>query len=99
MSEETETKAKEPGPGEGGHYSPPTKDSISRQPQVDLKPEDVGNLPGAKEKGPASDEAVDYSDFTVAELKDMAHKRGVSVHADMLKDDIIKALEKDDAAS
>jgi hypothetical protein len=42
---------------------------------------------------------TDYNDYTVAELKDMAHKRGVEVHADMLKDDIIKALKKADKAS
>jgi len=83
-----------PGPGEGGHYSPPTKDSVTHQPQVDIKPEEAGNLPGVADA--AGDEGVDYNDFTVAELKDMAHKRGVPVSADMLKDDIIKALEKAD---
>lgn len=42
------------------------------------------------------DEAVNYDDMTVAELKDLAHKRGVEIHSDMLKDDIIAALKKAD---
>lgn len=52
---------------------------------------------GSKElpKGSAakSDEAVDYESMTVAELKDLAHKRGITVTSDMRKDEIIEALE------
>lgn len=39
---------------------------------------------------------VNYDDMTVAELKDLAHQRGIEVHSDWLKDDIIKALKKAD---
>lgn len=42
------------------------------------------------------EETTNYDDMTVAELKDLAHKRGVEIHSDMLKDDIIAALEKAD---
>jgi hypothetical protein len=41
-------------------------------------------------------EGTDYNDYTVAELKQQASMRGVEIHADMLKDDIIKALKKAD---
>jgi hypothetical protein len=36
----------------------------------------------------------DYDSMTVAELKELAHKRGVQVSSDWRKDEIIEALEK-----
>lgn len=38
----------------------------------------------------------DYDDMTVIELKDEAKKRNVELEPDLRKDEIIKALEKDD---
>jgi hypothetical protein len=52
-------------------------------------------IPPAK-KAASDGSQEDYDDMTVAELKDLAHKRGIEVHSDMLKDDIIKALKKSD---
>jgi Rho termination factor, N-terminal domain len=37
---------------------------------------------------------TDYEAMTVPELKELAHQRGVEIHSDMLKDDIIQALKK-----
>lgn len=53
----------------------------------------------APPSGSTSEESVDYNDMTVAELKDEAHRRGIAVHSDMLKDDLVKALKKADKAS
>jgi hypothetical protein len=90
MSEEKENI---PEGGRPGHYTPPTVDSVTHQPPV---------TPAAASGQTTTDEAsglpVDYNDYTVAELKDLAHKRGIEVHSDMLKEDIIKALKKADKA-
>lgn len=58
----------------------------------------TGQAPATATNRAAEGSEVDYSDYTVAELKDMAQKRGVEVHSDMLKDDIIAALKKADKA-
>ena len=105
-----ETQGKQPQPGEPGYYSPPFNESVIRSPRrevpledpppgmspeeqpVNVAPTGTGTQSQAGSKTAA--EKVDYNDMTVAELKDLAQKRGVEIHSDMLKDDIIKALKK-----
>lgn len=92
MAETKEEKA--PGPGEPGYYNPPTISSVTSPQNPQPGP---ATAAGTGETPPAETvevEQVDYNDMTVAELKDLAHKRGVEIHSDMLKDDIIKALKK-----
>lgn len=93
MSEEKiEPKAEKRSEG-GGEYSPPTQEAgVTHSPQYEVKP------PEEKASARTESDEVDYSDYTVSELKDMAHKRGVEVHSDMLKDDIIAALQAADKA-
>lgn len=50
----------------------------------------------AEEAGGASADAASYDEHTVAELKELAKKRGVEVPSDARKDEIIDALEEDD---
>jgi hypothetical protein len=52
---------------------------------------------GATEPG-SKPAKVDYDEKTVAELKELAAERGVEIHWDARKDEIIKALEKQDKA-
>lgn len=44
--------------------------------------------------GKPGDESVDYESLTIPELKDLAHKRGITISSDMRKDEIIDALEQ-----
>lgn len=88
-------------PGEPGYYNPPTIPSVTRQ-QNAPEPQGAAATADFPPEQPKPEQAadqtpegqVDYNDMTVAELKDLAHKRGVEIHSDMLKDDIIKALKK-----
>jgi hypothetical protein len=59
-------------------------------PKAELIP--LGGVPG----GPQTKPAEDYEGKTVADLKELAAKRGVEVSWDARKDEIIKALEKHD---
>jgi hypothetical protein len=110
MAEETKTdktkETKKPGPGEPGYYNPPTPPPAPG-PQNPPPPQTAaatGDAPPEPPKPEATtpkaaaggDTQANYDDMTVAELKDLAHKRGIDVHSDMLKDDIIKALKKSD---
>jgi hypothetical protein len=94
MAETKEEKTqKEPGPGEPGYYSPPTVSPVTSPQNPQPGPSTAAGT-GSAPPAEAAPEQVDYNDMTVAELKDLAHKRGVEIHSDMLKDDIIKALKK-----
>jgi hypothetical protein len=61
------------------------------QPKDNLVPLEVPGGPEHK-----ATPKVDYESKTVVELKDLAKERGVEVSWDARKDEIIKALEKQD---
>jgi Rho termination factor, N-terminal domain len=86
---------KTPGPGDPGYYNPPTPPKVA-EPQNPPPPQTAAAVADFPPDQPQPETAtkVDYNDMTVAELKDLANKRGVELHSDMLKDDIIKALKK-----
>jgi hypothetical protein len=52
----------------------------------------------AKARGESGEDAVNYDEMTVAELKDLARKRGVEIPSDARKDEIIEALEEEEPA-
>jgi hypothetical protein len=82
----------------GGDEIPPGM-APEEQPVSTVSPGATVAAEKAATGGGSESDEVDYSDYTVAELKDMAHKRGIDIHSDMLKDDIIKALKKADKAA
>jgi hypothetical protein len=77
-------------PGEPGHYSPPDPNvGVTKSPPNEVIPPEAKQQPAG---GTETEE--NYEEMTVPELKELAHQRGVEIHSDMLKDDIIQALKK-----
>lgn len=84
--EETETKSAEPQKGEPGYYNPPSVDAgVTKS-----RPNEVTQAESGAGK---STKDEDLESYTVPELKDLAEKRGIEIHSDMLKSDIIDALK------
>jgi hypothetical protein len=91
-----------PDPNLGVTKSPPnevlTEEMIKKAEEIpdnrsDWDKKHAGEAKGGKKAGTDVD-PENYEELTVPELKELAHQRGVEIHSDMLKDDIIKALKK-----
>lgn len=99
MEPQTETTANQPDE-KGRAPKPETVDSTKEAERLTEADRQFGLNQGSKEAvdkppgAPAADEAIDYEEMTIPELKDMAYKRRIQISHDMRKDEIIAALEK-----
>jgi hypothetical protein len=109
MAEDKKDEPKVPKAGEPGYYSPPEDPdfSVTKPVSNEVRPkrvvEEAERIPGPQlpwQKAattvvePKDEAETDYESMTVVELKELAEKRGIEIHSDMLKADIIEALKK-----